>query len=254
MATTGGKFLAADGCSSHKKISTMTRPDLRRTMAARSMPPEEIAQLGRRIQDRRIDRGITLDVMAQRTGFSKGYLSRIENGKKTPPLSTLGRLAVALATDVHALLVAPLQREGEPFFRVLRTADRRPVERAESAFGYRYEALGSSAATACMLPFMVHLPREIDRHVFFEHDGEELVYLLSGRVEWQIGHERHVLEAGDALSLDSRLPHRARALDGDASALMVLLPRREIQPPTVEAGVTGVRRANGDDEADGAVR
>lgn len=217
----------------------MTRQDLRRANVAHSMPPEEIAQLGRRIQDRRIERGITLEVMAQRTGFSKGYLSRIENGKKTPPLSTLGRIAVALSTDVHALLVAPLQHDGEPFFRVLRKADRRLVERAESAFGYRYETLGPTAAAARMLPYMVHLPREVDRHVFFEHDGEELIYLLSGRVEWQIGHERHLLEAGDALSLDSRLPHRARALDGEATALMVLLPRREMQSPSAAGAASG---------------
>jgi transcriptional regulator with XRE-family HTH domain len=210
------------------------------------MPPEEIAQLGRRIQDRRIERGITLDVMAQRTGFSKGYLSRIENGKKTPPLSTLGRIALALATDVHALLVAPLQHDGEPFFRVLRKADRRSVERAESAFGYRYEALGPST-TASMVPFMVHLPREIDRHVFFEHDGEEFIYLLRGRVEWQIGHERHVLEAGDALSLDSRLPHRARALDGEATALMVLLPRKDML--AAASAVTGGHALDGQDAA-----
>lgn len=206
----------------------MTRQDLRRAATPRSLPPEEIAQLGERIQNRRVELGITLEVMAQRTGFSKGYLSRIENGKKTPPLSTLGRIALALATDVHTLLVAPLQHEGEPFFRVLRKEDRRRVERAESAFGYHYQALGLTGAGARMAPFIVQLPREIDRHVFFEHDGEELVYLLSGRVEWQIGHERHVLDAGDALSLDSRLPHRARALDYGAIALIVLLPRREM--------------------------
>jgi transcriptional regulator with XRE-family HTH domain len=222
--------------------------DLRRATSAHGLPPEEIAQLGRRIQDRRIDRGITLDVMAQRTGFSKGYLSRIENGKKTPPLSTLGRIALALATDVHAPLVAPLNHEGEPFFRVLRKSDRRSVERAESAFGYRYEALGSSSGGASMLPFLVHLPHEIDRHVFFEHDGEEFVHLLNGRVEWQIGHERHVLEPGDSLSLDSRLPHRARALDGDATALMVLLPRRAMRTKAEPAAATA-RLA----DADGAI-
>jgi hypothetical protein len=47
-------------------------------------------------------------------------------------------------------------------------------------------------------------------------------------VEWQIGHERHVLDAGGALSPDSCLPHRARALDDGAIALIVLLPRREM--------------------------
>lgn len=111
----------------------------------------------------------------------KGYLSRIENGKKTPSLSTLGRIALALATDVHTLLVEPPQHEGEPFFRVLRKEDRRRVERAESAFGYHYQALGLTGAGARMAPFIAQLPREIDRHVFFEHDGEEIVYLLSGR-------------------------------------------------------------------------
>ena len=204
------------------------RNDLQRAASPRGLPPAELAMLGRRIQERRVERGVTLDVLAQRTGFSKGYLSRIENGKKTPPLSTLGRIATALATDVHALLVAPLNHDGSPYFRVLRASERQPVERAESAFGYKYESLGAPSPLARMRPFIVQLPREIDRHVFFEHDGEEFVYLLQGKVEWQIGHERHVLQAGDGLSLDSRLPHRARAIEGDATALMVLLPRREM--------------------------
>ncbi|MFN7555891.1 helix-turn-helix domain-containing protein, partial [Microcystis sp.] len=61
--------------------------------ARRRLPMAEIAQLGWRIQERRLQRGMTLDVISQRTGFSKGYLSRIENGRKTPPLPTLGRIA-----------------------------------------------------------------------------------------------------------------------------------------------------------------
>ena len=184
----------------------------------------EISLLGRRIQDRRVQRGVTLDALAQRTGFSKGYLSRIENGKKTPPLSTLGRIAQALAIDVHALLTAPIN-EGEPFCSVMRAGERRPVERPGSAYGYRFEALGSAPTPARMRPFIVQLPREIDRHVFCEDDGEQFVYLLHGRAEWQVGHEQHLLKQGDALLLDSRLPHRARAIDGDAEVLLVLLPR-----------------------------
>lgn len=195
-----------------------------------SLPAAEIAQLGQRIQSRRLERGVTLEVMSRRTGFSKGYLSRIENGRKVPPLSTLSRIAVALGTDAHALLVASATHEGVPQYHLLRVGDRYAVDRAESAFGYRYEALAPNDGRACMEPFIVHLPRAIDRHVFFEHDGEEFIYVLAGRVAWQIGHERHVLAVGDALLLDSRLPHRACAIDGDASALIVLLPRRQMPP------------------------
>jgi transcriptional regulator with XRE-family HTH domain len=190
----------------------------------------EIAQLGWRIKERRLQRGMTLDAISQRTSFSKGYLSRIENGRKTPPLSTLGRIAAALATDAQALLEAADRLDGTPQYGVLRAGGRPVVERAGSAVGYRYEALAPDGAFARMAPFVVYLPRDVDRHVFFEHDGEEFIYVLSGRIAWQLGHERHVLEAGDTVLLDSRLPHPACAVDGDATVLMVLLPRREMLP------------------------
>ena len=49
--------------------------------------------------------------------------------------------------------------------------------------------------------------------------------MLHGRVEWEIGGEVLVLEPGDSVYLDSRIPHRARALDGEAEALVVITPR-----------------------------
>lgn len=202
----------------------MTRRDMHHGSTVAAALSTEISLLGRRIQERRIQRSITLDMLAQRTGFSKGYLSRIENGKKTPPLSTLGRIAQALSIDLHALLMAPAVDDA-PFYRVLRAGERRLVERPGSAYGYRFEALGAAPGPGHMLPFLVQLPRDIDRHMFCDHEGEQFVYLLNGRAELQVGHEQYLLDAGDALSLDSRLPHRARAVDGDAQALLVLLPR-----------------------------
>jgi transcriptional regulator with XRE-family HTH domain len=191
--------------------------------------PAEIEALGRRIQSRRSQRGVTLDVMAVRTGFSKGYLSRIENGKKTPPLDTLARIARALGTDVNTLLSEERVTGGEaaPFFSVVRGGSRQRVTRPESAFGYEYYRLAEGDGAMLMQPFLMQLPAEFDKHVFFEHDGQEFMHVVSGRVEWQIGHERLVLETGDSLYLDSRIPHRARALDGPASALIVLTPQRE---------------------------
>lgn len=41
-------------------------------------------------------RGFTLDALAERTGVSKGYLSQIENGRKSGTLDLFRRLATAL--------------------------------------------------------------------------------------------------------------------------------------------------------------
>ena len=116
--------------------------------------PAEIEALGRRIQTRRSQRGVTLDVMAVRTGFSKGYLSRIENGKKTPPLDTLARIARALGTDVNTLLSEERAAgtDAAPFFGVVRAASRQRVTRPESAFGYEYFRLAEGDGAMLMQP------------------------------------------------------------------------------------------------------
>ena len=57
--------------------------------------------------------------------------------------------------------------------------------------------------------------------MFFEHEGEEFLFVLKGRVEWQAGSEKVILNPGDSIYFESRLPHRGRALDGEATALVV---------------------------------
>jgi DNA-binding XRE family transcriptional regulator len=52
-------------------------------------------------------RGMTLDQVSARAGIGKGYLSEIENGKRTGPVQTLQ--AIARALDVGLDEIAPRQ-------------------------------------------------------------------------------------------------------------------------------------------------
>lgn len=51
----------------------------------------------------RIEKGYTIDKVAQLAKMSKGHLSRIERGETEPTISTLARLAMALKVDVNNL-------------------------------------------------------------------------------------------------------------------------------------------------------
>ena len=51
----------------------------------------------------RIEKGYTIDRVAQLAKMSKGHLSRIERGETEPTISTLARLAIALKVDVNDL-------------------------------------------------------------------------------------------------------------------------------------------------------
>jgi transcriptional regulator with XRE-family HTH domain len=69
-----------------------------------------ISGVGGRIREIRLARGLTLDELAAKCGIAKPNLSRLENGKVTPTIETVGTIAAAL--DTHpALLLATKKPE-----------------------------------------------------------------------------------------------------------------------------------------------
>lgn len=62
-------------------------------------------EVGRRLRAEREAQGLTLTAVAGMAGVGKGTLSEIENGTRTPNLSTLHALASALHTPTSALVI-----------------------------------------------------------------------------------------------------------------------------------------------------
>jgi transcriptional regulator with XRE-family HTH domain len=68
-------------------------------------PPAIIkSEIGKRIKSLRVNRGITLENLASQTGCTKGYLSKVEESKKSPPVPTLGIIACAFGVIISTLL------------------------------------------------------------------------------------------------------------------------------------------------------
>lgn len=166
--------------------------------------------------------GLTLDQLADKSGFGKSYLSRIENGKKVPPIGTLMQIASVLEVDVTTL-VAP--NDPAPAWNgvtLMRANEKRPTVLGGSAFGYNYFGITDTATKHALQAFFFTFPKEIDKFVFFQHDGEELLHVVSGSVEWHVGSKKYIMNTGDTIHFDSSLPHRGRSLSGPAVALVVM--------------------------------
>jgi transcriptional regulator with XRE-family HTH domain len=187
--------------------------------------PVELA-IGSRLRKIRKMRGLTLDALAAEIGLTKGYLSKVETGRKVPPIATLARVARALQTDVATLLQggAGAEKAVTTGISLMRANERHQVVRGGSAFGYDYQALAHHIDAKHMEPFIFTFPAQILREVFFEHEGEEMIFVLSGTVEFQIGKETYELSPGDCIYFDSAIPHRGRGVKGDAKAVVVICP------------------------------
>lgn len=183
--------------------------------------------IGQRLAALRAQRRITLERLAEVTGFTKGYLSKIENSRKVPPIGSLARIATALDADI-AYFFQTRDAAARDAVSVVHRKDRQPVVRGGTAFGYDYATLAHNRRNKRMEPFLFSFPRRIDRHVHFRHEGEEFLFILSGKVEFEVNGERYILEEGDSLYFDSSLPHKGRALGGSARAIVVTYsPRRK---------------------------
>lgn len=176
--------------------------------------------IGDHLKALRAARGMTLDQLAAATGLTKSYLSKIQNSHKLPPIATLSRIAQALGTGIGSFF-GDILKQGEGV-SVVRRSERLPVVRGGTAFGYDYVSLAHDRLVKRMEPFVFTFPSKIDRHVFFDHGGEEFVFILSGKVIFQVGDERWALVKGDSIYFDAAIPHRGWSVGRDATALVVI--------------------------------
>lgn len=197
-------------------------------MSPADIAPAPAVAVGERVAELRAARRMTLDQLAGETGFSKSYLSKIENARKVPPIGSLARIAQALGVDIAEFFRDDAADRGSGQVCLVRASERQPVTRGGSAFGYDYVSLAHKRARKRMEPFVFRYPAEGDHGVYFEHEGEEFLFVLTGRIEFEIGlgggeWRKLILEPGDSLYFNSATPHKGRGIGGEATALVVIV-------------------------------
>jgi len=176
-------------------------------------------QIGERIKKLRLSKKMTLESLAKPTGFTTGYISRIENSENAPPISTLSKIAQALEVDISFLLYEDKTDNARNMIITKKDAPKELSDRRAS-YGYRYEALASKKIGKNMEPYILY--PDFEYSTFFHHEGEEFFYVLEGKIEFVYGDERYILEAGDSIYFDAHIPHSGISL-GDKKAKVLII-------------------------------
>jgi transcriptional regulator with XRE-family HTH domain len=167
---------------------------------------------------------MTVQQFAERTGFSAALLAQIENRMVSPSLGTLVKIANTFGTTVSAFIGGKEERE----FSIVRKEDRTTVSRVGLKDGgkstYTYESLGAGKAGRKMEPFLVRLQPLAESHPARSfHDGEEFLYVLSGKVTVCLGTLSDVLEEGDSIYYNSTIPHCVHSADEREALILAVI-------------------------------
>lgn len=172
------------------------------------------------VRARRQAAGLTMRQLAARAGMSQPFLSNLENSRAMPSIATLYKIA-------NALGVSPREFLPEARTRV------QVVRHGEGASG----PVGDEPGSATTRVVSGAPGRLVEAHTYsaepgasmgdwFDHDGEDLLYVVRGRVRVELGDgQTFDLEAGDVIWYEGDLPHRWSQLGPTTTELLCVHAR-----------------------------
>jgi transcriptional regulator with XRE-family HTH domain len=175
--------------------------------------------IGERIRKSRLSQNLTLKELSKRSGLSVSMISKIENSRVYPPLSTYAKISSCLGMSIDELIINSTQRSDS--ISIVRFHERPVVSHGL----YIGSPLAFRKSDKKMEPFLLSYPVGKKINQLYQHDYEEMIFVLEGRIEFRYGKQIFVLEKGDCAYFDGRSPHAGRALTSEGAMALVVQSR-----------------------------
>lgn len=180
-----------------------------------------VTEIGKRLRAARSSQGKVIEDVAEMTGLSRAYISQVETGKASPSLQTLQKLSGALNVPIASLFADDPAPSGCTVIR----AEERPLMQygtPDAPRAARKMIHFLSAPNRPLEMVMLELPAgaaAIDQT--HTHEGEEVFYVLEGRIHAVHGDREFVLEPGDSLHWEAQTPHMISNIADSPAKVMV---------------------------------
>jgi XRE family transcriptional regulator, regulator of sulfur utilization len=162
----------------------------------------DLEALGERVQTLRIDRGLTLRELADRSDVSVSMLSSVERGEKAPTVVVLDRVAAGLDVSLASLVAA----DEAARIIVRRAADQ---DRLDEPGGWQRTILSPVVPGVNFEWIRSTLPPGCEAGTFpaYAPGSHEFVAVQSGTLTLTIDERELSLSAGDSVYFAADAPH-----------------------------------------------
>ncbi len=187
-------------------------------MKALPVEPSNVpVAIGSRIRAARQAQRLTIEQVADATGLTKGFLSRVERDLTSPSVASLVTLCQVLSVSVGDLFAAPethlTKRDDGPRISL---GGQGIVERLLTARSERRLQILQATIE----------PRGRGENELYAVDCDvDVLHVVKGRIKLILTNEEYDLEEGDTLSFPGREPHTwINPTDETVEGLWVLVP------------------------------
>jgi transcriptional regulator with XRE-family HTH domain/KaiC/GvpD/RAD55 family RecA-like ATPase len=161
--------------------------------------------LGLRLKELRTKRGLSQTELAKLVGVTPSTISQVESNLIYPSLPALLKMAEVLSVEISS------------FFQDQTESKKRLIFSGGDAVDVKFPDMPEGSVYAKLLspldfdakaePYLLEIPpkEKLPSH-FFIHKGEEIGYLLSGRLQVKLDKAAYSLRSGDVIYLTSEMP------------------------------------------------
>ncbi|WP_298819816.1 cupin domain-containing protein [Chloroflexus sp.] len=195
------------------------RSEVELANTAHGIGDDATVNVGSRLRALREQRRMSIRSLAEASGLAVNTLSLIENGRTSPSVSTLQRLAMTLQVPISAFFTPEAPQQPVVFTPA--------GQAAASVFSHGTLAdLGPGLVNRVLEPLLLTLdPGSGSGPEPIIHTGQEFVFGLNGQICYTVANQTYTIGPGDSLLFEARLPHRwHNPGQTPAQALLVLCP------------------------------
>jgi len=176
--------------------------------------------VGEKITSIRQSQNMSTEELAERSGLSIQQVNSIEKDAILPSLSPLIKIARVLGVRLGTFMddndeIGPVVTLKDQAGEAMSFSNNNDVARLQMS----YSSLAGRKSGRHMEPFIIEVKPEGESYKSSQHEGEEFIYVLEGKVEINYGNEQFELKQGDSIYYDSIVAHHVHAKDGKAKIL-----------------------------------
>ena len=192
---------------------------IRLARASGESNPVEPLNLGARVRELRKARDWTLEQAANEAGLARSTLSKIENEQMSPTFELMKKLAEGLGIGMPQLFTPPIKAQVNGRMDVTRLDEGAPHVTPT----YEHELLNAGLTKKAMLPYRARIrARSFDEFDgWIRHDGEELLYVLTGAVRlFTEFYEPVEMKRGDSAYYDASMGHNVVSTSAEDAQIL----------------------------------
>ncbi len=169
--------------------------------------------IGNKLKELRIQKGLTQEELADRCELSKGFISQLERNLTSPSIATLIDILQSLGTDLKDFFTDTPEEQ-----IVFRDVDY--FEKIDEELHNKIEWIIPNAQKNIMEPIRLSLAPGGSTYPDNPHEGEEFGYVLSGSITILLGKRSIKVKKGESFYFTPNTTHYLKASDKTGASLL----------------------------------